>query len=253
MKRNKTDIVFSWSSLVKYLGTAGGMLVFALILILNSDSFILTVFAYMVGFCGFVMLLLPFFTGFGGKALCPVCSAEIDVMLGKETYIFCKSCGEYLEADKKKLWQMDINHVADDPKFAAPTPWKDLKFTTDPTLPLPLGGPPVDPSLMVKKGGDRILTASWLEGCCVCGKHATRKETITKVIIMAAAPEALFKFRDKQITLIAEGIPHCDKHSGGVKFGRITSLEGMYLMFRSYAYRNEFRRMNPWQWPWDQS
>ena len=249
MERKQTDIVFSMSSILKYLGTGIVMIIFAFILIRYSDSFILKVFAYIIGITGLVMLFLPIFTGFGGKAICPVCSAEVEVMLGKEPYIFCKNCGEYLEAGHKKLWQMDINHVADDPKLAVPTPWNDLNLATVPTVPLPSSGPPVDLSLMDKKGRDRILTASWPEGCCVCGKKATRKESATQIVIKP--PEGIGRVRGKQITLIAESIPHCDKHTKGVKFGRIPSLEGWHLMFRSYAYRNKFREMNPWQWPWN--
>ncbi|KKK61891.1 hypothetical protein LCGC14_3009790 [marine sediment metagenome] len=243
MGRKETDIVFSWSLILKYFGTGAVIIIFAFILISYSDSFILKVFACIIGITGLVMLFLPIFTGFGGKGLCPVCSAEVEVILGKEPYIFCKNCGEYIEASNKKLWQMDINHVADDPKFVVLTPWDDLNFATVPTIPLPSSGPPVDLSLIDKKGQDRVLSAIWPKGCCVCGKQATRKESVMQVVIKP--PEGIGRVRDEQITLKAESIPHCDEHTKGVKFGRIRSLEGWYLMFRSYAYRNKFQEMNP--------
>lgn len=248
MKRKETNIIFSRSLILKYFGTNLMMIVLAFILIKYSDFFILKAVAYVIGGVGIIAHFLPIFVGFGGKGPCPVCSGEIEVMLGKESYIFCKNCGEYLEAGYKKLWQMDVNHIADDAAFAAPIPWNDLNFATSPTISLPISGPPVDPSLMNKKGPDRILTAKWPKVCCVCGKQAIRKESISEVVIKP--PEGVIKGRDEQITLIAEGIPYCDKHTKGVRFGRIISLEGWYLKFRSYAYRNKFREMNPWQWPW---
>ncbi len=188
----------------------------------------------------------PFSTGY----VCPECSAKVKVVLFEGTYILCKNCGEYLEVADKKLCRMDINHIADNPEFAAPTPWKDLERATAPTLPLPLGGPPVDASLLNKKGPNRALKAKWPKGCCVCGKQATRKETVTQVV---EKPPEWIGWRDEQITLIAESIPHCEEHTGGVKISRKPSLEGWHLMFRSYAYRNKFREKNPWQWPWEQT
>lgn len=233
---------------MKLLAGAAGAVTLGAILILYSESLILTILGYIAGIMGLLMVILPIFIGFGGRASCPLCSSEVEVTFGKEAYVLCKSCGEYLEAADKKLWQMDIVHIANEPQFAAPTPWNDLRLATAPTVTLPSSGPPVDPSLLDRRGQDRILDAKWPKGCCVCGKVAIRKETITQVVIKP--PEKIGRVRGEQITLVVRNIPHCDEHTGGVKFGRIPSLEGWYLMFRSYAYRNKFREKNPWEWPW---
>jgi hypothetical protein len=251
MERKETNLVFSWSSTLKNIGVGVVLIVIAFILISWTDSFILKVLGCLFGFTALVMLFLPIYTGFRGKGPCPVCSAEVEASLAKALFIFCMNCGEYLEAGHKKLWQMDINYMAHDPIFAVPTPWNDLDLATVPTISLPIPGPPVDPSLLEKKGQNRALSATWPKGCCICGKQETRKESVTQVVVKP--PEGIGRVRDEQITLIAEGIPYCDEHTKGVKFGRIPSLKGWFLMFRSYAYRNKFREMNLWQQRWDQT
>jgi len=59
---------------------------------------------------------------------------------------------------------------------------------------------------------------------------------------------------DQTIRLVAENVLHCNEHSSGIDFGRVTfatpiSYSVYGLRFRSLAYRNAFRAINAGTWP----
>ena len=50
--------------------------------------------------------------------------------------------------------------------------------------------------------------------------------------------------REVEVKIIVKDIPYCDAHNDGVSIAR---GDGVWcLKFRSYGYRNEFRRLNKW-------
>jgi hypothetical protein len=184
------------------------------------------------------------------RGICPVCSAPISVNLGSSSMMLCPNCGDYLEVVEKKLRQMDPTLVTLQPLFAAPTPWTDMQAPRFGAISFGIEDALTD-MILTKKEGVRVLDAKWPAGCCVCGKHATREETITARFIFA--PPGLMFRRDKEATVIAKVVPHCAEHKDGARFERAMfstpqqeTIVGLF--FRSYAYQIQFRKLNPWKW-----
>lgn len=252
MEHNETGIAVSWTKTALYLIVTGAISAFGFLVILNSEDY---VGPRIIGFALFMALPLCFVLllrkGTAGEGPCPICGSRIQTDLGSESCILCKNCGRYLEAANKKLKPMDENRVESSPTFAVPTPWSDLIGVSYPTAPMSIDDYLFD-KLMSKHEGVRVLDAHWPAGCCVCGKPATREMVIGRVINYSA-PKRI-RMRDKQVTLIAQGIPYCDQHSGGVDFSAVRfgtpprTEYGFGLRFCSYAYRDKFWKKNLWKW-----
>ena len=66
----------------------------------------------------------------------------------------------------------------------------------------------------------------------------------------------LVRINQTRITLLMTGVPHCDVHAKGVTIDLINFRskgdddlkQDLALVFRSYAYRNQFLELNPWPW-----
>lgn len=189
------------------------------------------------------------FLGFVKRAACPSCGAELQRQLGSDE-VLCARCGDYAAFKGKVLRRMDPASVYPAPFFAAPTPWEDLECPTFGALEHPL----VELTRLAttKQEGTRLLEVKWPEGCCVCGKPATRTETIAQSLGFAP-PNGLKPRAQKSVTVVAQGVPHCAEHSEGVRFERARTfgdsrLPVLGLFFRSYARQIEFRKLNPWSW-----
>jgi hypothetical protein len=258
MADKETEVVSSWTRILRNLflfatGSVAGFFV------VQADEWPLRLLGVclLLGFPLWVIMVL--WRGIGGRGPCPVCDNPIEIDFGTETAILCRHCGQYLEATKRKLRQMNLTQVTAEPTFAVPTPWPDLwsvifrapSFSTSTEDYLK---DKLSDALMTKKEGPRLLVANWPPRCCVCGKAPTHAEVIQAAITFT--PPARIRVRGHEATLIAKGIPHCAHHSHGVKFGNVLlgpprpgSRFG--LLFRSYSYRNDFWKLNPWQWPAD--
>ena len=184
--------------------------------------------------------------GVAGKGTCPTCAASLQTTFGAS--IICKSCGEYLTVANKAFRQIDPNSTNLRPFYAAPTPWADIAAARSTTMTFTLEDYAFD-KFMTKNEGVRVWDAKWPGGCCVCGKAKTRDETVVNTFVFT--PPGLIRIRDKEAKLIAKGVPYCSEHNNGVEFGRVLfnmDQTGFGLLFRSYAYRNSFRLLNPWKW-----
>lgn len=193
------------------------------------------------------------FLGLVKRGTCPVCGAPIAVNFGFSTMMLCPNCGDYLEVVEKKIRQMDPTrlspHCEGGSGFAAPTPWTDMQAPRVGAISFSVASALTD-MVLTKKEGVRALDAKWPTGCCVCGKPATREETISARFTFS--PPALIR-RDREATVIAKGVPHCAEHKQGARFERAMfstpqqeTIVGLF--FCSYAYQIEFRRLNPWKW-----
>lgn len=178
--------------------------------------------------------------GFGITGPCPICKSIIKTNNGVETNIFCKSCNSYLDATGQALVEIDPNRIADLPTFATLAPWPDLTALS-PTVPLSKDDFIMD-NILVPKEGVRILDARWPDFCCVCGEKPTRELAIKRTVIYF--PGKNVKFRQKEVMVAANGIPHCDEHSDGVVFGQPPGFNQICLLFRSYSYRNKYTKIN---------
>ena len=142
--------------------------------------------------------------------------------------------------------------MEEEPIFAVPTPWSDLWGVTSNTIAFSVEDYLRD-ALMTKKEGDRVLEANWPPRCCVCSEEANHTESVDAEIVLP--PSRGIHVRKREVKLIASGIPHCANHSKGVSFGSDNRGQPTQLvfglLFRSYSYRNEFWKLNPWRWPGD--
>jgi hypothetical protein len=242
MSDKSSDIVFSWSESLK--GLAALLFLLGLGFALSrADSLLFELLGYvLMGSAVFALFYLPRMGSWGTKAKCPLCGNELGMVGYDARYVRCNKCQEYFEGHDKKLQQMDTQHVADEPQFAAELPWKDLEYATYPIIHFELNDLLFE-KLMTKDGAKRILPATWPQGCCVCGEETQREVTVTRLVIKH--PEGV-AIRDEEIILIAQGVPHCNKDTDGARFDRISGEKGWYLKFRSYRYRNEFHQLNRW-------
>jgi hypothetical protein len=220
---------------------------------LQADDVLIWLIGAVVFIAGAGMVVVIPFTGGVHTAPCPICGAEIDVLMKSGRYLVCDKCQEYFEVSDGKLRQMDETHVADEPKFKVQLPWwSDLHDPTGATI--TIGGPQdyvaerLQEAILTRKIPDRTVSATWPAACCVCGSTPTRHETLAQEINVG--PEGVGGVRDRKLIVRVEGIPHCNQHEKGVKLSESPGECGRVLFFRSYAYRNEFRRANPWKITW---
>ncbi|HTW35175.1 MAG TPA: hypothetical protein VMD53_11210 [Rhizomicrobium sp.] len=183
-----------------------------------------------------------------GRVACPVCNGPIDTAL-KSSALLCKGCDTYLEIVDGALQRMPEDRIGGTHAFGAPTPWSDLRAVTYPSISVPMVQ--LTDLALTKNKGARVLEAQWPDGCCVCGKPATRRERVARVVIIPRE-WGILNVGSQKLTLVAD-VPHCSEHSGGAAFERISFAVGLDdpqfgLCFRSLAYRNAFRKLNPWPW-----
>jgi hypothetical protein len=185
-----------------------------------------------------------------GRQPCPVCSGPVDTVGPRE--MLCKKCDTYLELAEKTLRPIPEDRVAKNYVFGVPTPWKDVRAVT---FPGGFSAPAAQLTdlVLTKKTGIRVLEAQWPAGCCVCGKPSSHNERHGREVIFPRE-WGIINLGSQKATLVADGIPHCGEHSEGAVFDRVSfailgSDLAFGLLFRSLAYRNAFRKLNPWPWP----
>jgi hypothetical protein len=137
---------------------------------------------------------------------------------------------------------MDTQYVSEKPAFQVPLPWLDLRSATSPTIAFD-AQEYVRDKILTKKGPERLVPAVWPPGCCVCGSAVTNEKAIAQVLKRRS--DKAMAVRDIEVKIICQGIPCCDAHTDGVSIEHGDDLDWC-LKFRSYAYRNKFRQLNPW-------
>jgi hypothetical protein len=236
----ETDITFSWSATLTMLG--GALVMIALGVSLTHTEGIVVVVGYLFAGGGVMVLLIMPFRAWGTSASCPLCGTRV-VMVGyNPSCVRCTKCDEYLEGRSKKARQMDTQYVSEAPAFQVPLPWRDLGSATSPTVAFDAQEYLRD-KILTKKGPERLVPAVWPSGCCVCGGAVKYERAIAQVLKRRS--DKVMAVRDIEVKIICQNIPYCDAHKDGVSIDRSDGLDWC-LKFRSYAYRNEFRRLNRW-------
>lgn len=185
-----------------------------------------------------------------GRAPCPVCARPLDLLLAPAN-LLCTSCDTYLERADGALHPIPEERIEERHVFGAPTHWPDIRNVTFPTIKFSVDDYLSD-LVMTKRSGVKVLEAHWPSGCAICCKPPTRVETVARVIVFYGP--GLIKIRDQEATVVANNVPHCNEHTGGMVLDRI-DMPGLNvspafgLLFRSLAYRNLFRQLNAWPWP----
>jgi hypothetical protein len=185
---------------------------------------------------------------------CPVCRGLVNTRL-KSLGLLCKSCDTYLDLVDDKLVPMDEKTLKSSHEFAAALPWKDVGGGV--TFPGGIAHPMVQLTDMLTTKRDsksRILDAKWPDYCCVCGGPTARRQRLARAIIIPRE-WGMLNLGSKQITLVADGVPHCAEHATGIVFDRVTFDShntggdmSFAIKFRWLGYRNAFRKANPWPW-----
>lgn len=250
MTNKETQIKSSPIRGLFFLVVTAGMSFLGYRMLLDGDEFILKLFGFVILFAFPMYLYMIITTGFGGEGPCPICNSRIQILVGTESDILCKVCNTYLDAKNKTLKEIDIHSLSKNPVFAVPTPWTDIASARSPTIALSKEDFIMD-EILIRKEGVRLLDAHWPQECCVCGRNSTNEQTLTNKFIYT--PPGVIRTKDKEVTVVANGIPYCDEHKNGVKFGNVNFANppkesGFGLLFRSYEYRNKFLKLNPWKW-----
>lgn len=252
MDRRVSPFRKSWWPTIKMVG--GGIVVTALCvpaLIAGYSGMnpLLLIIGGAGSIAGPMMVLLAPFFGRGGYGPCPVCETEIEAMGGGAQNLLCGGCATYLDVDGDQLTTIAGERAQETPFFAVPTPWPDIRNVVSSTVAFSAQDyvANVISDAMMKNKGSHVMDARWPDGCCVCGAPAVRRETYTLNVRMAG------NIRDSHADLIVPGVPYCALHEDGIDLHRVTvdsrSHDDQFAMrFKSLAYRDAFRALNPWRW-----
>lgn len=220
----------------------GALVMIALGVLLTQTEGIVVVIGYLFAGGGVLVLLIMPFRAWGTSASCPLCGTRVTMVGYNSSCVRCANCDEYLEGRNKKARQMDTQYVSEKPAFQVPLPWRDLRTATSPTIAFN-AQEYVSDKILTKKGAERLVPAVWPSGCCVCGGAVKNERAIAQALKMRS--DKVMAVRDIEVKIVCQNIPYCDAHKDGVSIERGDGLDWC-LRFRSYAYRNEFRRLNQW-------
>ena len=186
---------------------------------------------------------------------CPGCHGPVNTLM-KTSGLLCKRCNSYLDFVADKLVQMDPKTVSATPTFGAALPWKDAQFGVQFTGAIMAPAAQMTDALMTRHESMRILEAQWPDGCCVCGRAATRRLRLAREVLIQRYSKSGLNIGKTQLTLVADGIPHCAEHSAGIAFGQVgfdSAKSGEPILFGILfcwlGYRNAYCKQNPWPWP----
>jgi len=248
----ETTLHLSRGKTLGYLLAAAAMIPvgYALVRVQSVVVMLLGVGLLLCGAVGVPMLL---FVGVGSGP-CPLCgtSVEAPLRIGAGD-LLCPGCDEYVVAERRRLRPVPQTRVAEEPTFRVRLPWwGDLRDPIPGTI--TLGGPQdylqdkLQEALLVRRIPARSVEAVWPVHCCVCGGPPTRHESLACEVNVGRPGKV--GVVERKLMVMVDGIPHCDQHEGGVAMSRSAGECGRVLLFRSYWYRNAFRRANPWQIDW---
>ena len=210
---NKTRVTRSWSSTWK-LATGGVVctVLAAYLFVFEVEGPITLGFALLVSIVAFTLLYTAAMKS--SSLACPGCGTNFyEYSKGDNDGLCCGHCHRYVEGKDGEVWLTDPARVAATPLFRA---------------------------LIDER-------STWPDGCCVCGRPATRN-----------LPPALDFKTEAQKAFVAGGlplypgggtrrpveVPHCGNHEGGASLGPAPSSEDVTIAFRSYAYLRAFCEKN---------
>jgi len=189
---------------------------------------------FYAGFWGFCALVALFYSLMMTNTKCAECGTVLKLDAGLSQFLRCAKCGTYIEVEKGKAFTVDEDRVAEAPAFAVA-----VGGPGDDNL-NPAGIAAASVVTPTADGGQKRLDFRFPEGCCVCGKPHTERQSITFDAVGKGA-KAL-GFVDERLTFVVEGLPHCEDHRNGATLA-IENLK-LVLKFRSLTYRNAFRKLN---------
>ncbi len=198
----------------------------------------------LLGIAAYFATLL--FRGLPRQGPCPRCKWLLVTWERSDHDMLCPMCCSYFDADDGRLYPIrERDRIRNIPTFAVPTPWKDLRSVSSPTISVPTSiHEALMESAMKARGGDRSWEPTWPAGCCVCGHPEMRSATHVITVVKQLT------VRMEEIRIFLKNIPYCGDHDEGVKLGNATFSDEsrnmrFALLFKSFAYRNAFFDLNP--------
>lgn len=179
-----------------------------------ADGAITVGFSLIPGIAGVILI----WAGIGGsaEAPCPSCNATIDSLgTGANDGTCCAACHVYVEGTQGELWVTDLARVADRPIFAT------------------------------KLGAQH----AWPDGCCVCGRPATRGVPVSATRAKSGSNAATAIATGGAVlatssTTFTVQVPHCAEHDNGAHLSAGARDKDMRILFRSYPYLRSFCERN---------
>jgi transcription elongation factor Elf1 len=252
MERRDAPFAKSWLPTLKMIGAgivATAIGVPMLVAGYSGANPLLLILGACATITGPIMLLALPFMGRGGYGQCPVCDTRIEALSGHAQDLLCGGCGAYLDVEENRLATIPHDRVHDAPKFAVPTPWPDIRGVVSSNVALSSSDyvSNVITDAIRKDKGAHVMDARWPDSCCVCAAPVARRECFALTVTMAG------NIRDSKAELIVPDVPYCDRHRDGVDFADVApdsrgAAHQYVLRFRSHAFREAFRRLNPWRW-----
>jgi hypothetical protein len=235
----------SWIAQVKRI--AGAVILGCLgYFMTQAESWVLNFFGWLFLVGGVIGVFIIPFLGLPRRGPCPRCQWPMETMGRTGQDMLCPMCCSYLDAENEKLFPVkDTDRIRDEPTFAVPTPWEDLRIVTAPTISLASSFQEAAvESAMETTGRRRIWEPKWPPGCCVCRKPETRKAALVTPVVKQGM------VLKEEIEIVLVNIPYCSEHDDGVRMETITFNDQAQSMrfalrFRSLAYRNAFLNLNP--------
>lgn len=252
MERRTSPFTKSWLPTLKLIvaGIAATAIGVPLLLVGYSNmNPLMLIFGAAATISGPIMLISLPFAGRGGHGRCPVCETQIDVPGGRAQDLLCVGCGAYLDLEGDNLITIPHQRMHDTPYFAVPTPWPHIRRVLSSTIAFSAQDyiANVITDAIRKDKGTYVMDARWPPGCCVCGGPVKRRERFALTVTMPG------NIRDSKAEIVVPNVPYCAEHKDGIDFANVTpdcdAYEERYAMrFRSHAFREAFRELNPWRW-----
>jgi hypothetical protein len=252
MERREAPFVKSWLPTLKMIAAGIGVTAIGVPVLAagySGSNLLLLILGGCATIAGPMMLIALPFMGRGGYGPCPICNTQIEALGGDAQDMLCGGCGAYLDVEGNRLITIPHDRTNETPKFAVPTPWPDIRGVLSTNVALSASDyvSNVVSDAIRKDKGTHVMEARWPRGCCVCGGPVQRRERFSMTVTMAG------NMRDSKAALVVPDVPYCDRHRDGIDFSSVTpdsrGNDSHYAMrFRSHAFREAFRELNPWRW-----
>lgn len=221
----------------------------------QTSEIIVVIIGGLMLLCGPIMVLAGPFMPRPGYGNCPSCGKELIFTLKEgDPGSLCPQCAAYTRVQGDRVQLEAIGATHEKPVYAAALPWGDIAGVHQNTISFSAQDYLTDTfnGWLAKKEQVRVLD-QWPRMCCVCGGNPTRNQDHAVTVLLMG------RMRETQCVIAAKGVPYCADHKDGVDFAKPDYAMGIFagssaphsfaIKFRSHAFREGFRKLNPHKFP----